>query len=187
MSRYRRLRGISRHVLPVIRTRLPQGRQLLAPPKRFAVATYRPGYCVWCQLPLREYRARKWHKECKFQFLSCIGYVVPPQGDKICANCGVAQWDTAHLLEIDHKYPIHHAKAAGIKPLVRAFLLENIQWLCAPCHRTKTAADAAASADARQAKKPQPVKKRRLQPWELMSPLFATEEDGDDGEPEDVT
>ena len=43
--------------------------------------------------------------------------------------------------EIDHRLAINIARAMGPEALRRAFTLENLLWLCSPCHRRKTRLD----------------------------------------------
>ena len=52
-----------------------------------------------------------------------------------CEACG----GIAH--ELDHRLGINVARALGPEALRRAFTLENMQWLCSPCHRRKTISD----------------------------------------------
>lgn len=51
------------------------------------------------------------------------------------------QFYQAREMEIEHEYPIHRGRMNGPKGLVRAFLLENLRWVCVPCHRAKTRAE----------------------------------------------
>lgn len=45
-------------------------------------------------------------------------------------------------VEIDHRIALLVAKASRcIDCLAYAFQMDNLQWLCQPCHRDKTAAD----------------------------------------------
>ena len=55
-----------------------------------------------------------------------IPYLDAAFGHK-CANCGT----TTRKLEVDHIWP------RGSHPELK-MKLENVQWLCSPCHRSKT-------------------------------------------------
>lgn len=140
-KRYRRLRGMVRHVLPVIRRAVPTGRSLMAW-KDFDGLRIR-GWCRWCRLPIAK-RGRRlyWDSECEWQMQSVIGHrMVPIWTPPLCESCGVP-----NQLEIEHRVAIHRARAIGVKALVGAFMLENIRWLCGRCHQAKTADERRAQA-----------------------------------------
>ena len=48
--------------------------------------------------------------------------------------------------ELDHRTPVMLAARQGTREYVRAFLPENLQWLCEECHRLKINEDAAYTA-----------------------------------------
>ena len=60
-----------------------------------------------------------------------------------CAHCG-----TTTNLELDH---IHNQASGGSNTLA------NAQWLCAPCHQTKTRREAAAGQQARRERRHRPT------------------------------
>ena len=179
MSRYRRLRGIACHVLPVLRGET--GGHFAAGAKQRALfrwsAKYnrevrRKGLCTWCRLPTK---GTYWHTDCQKQMLSCLGQVVSPthptenpmcdecgRRHQVCYICGEAHYDRkpgdrwVMRFEIEHEYPIHRGREQGMKALISCFLLENIKWACEPCHRAKTASERKDSAKRRRELK-QPV------------------------------
>ena len=181
-SKYRRLRGFVRHVLPVLRGHegghwAGRGRALIQWNSRHNRETRLKGVCSWCGLPVEEEGRTYWHKLCELQMRTTLGSAAGPQlGNRdVCAICGfdnrtdsdtafgaiksmglrpgpaqaVEWWKPPYQqfhqhereMEIEHQYPIHKGRRDGLKGLVRAFLLENLRWVCVPCHRAKTRAE----------------------------------------------
>ena len=189
-SRYRRLRGFVRYVLPGVGWSYPPGRVLLNP--RLLNLRVAPGRCTWCGLPLDNARERRWHRDCRRQFLACIGYVVRPASGEApeCAACGITKEELVRRaireedtdnrnmnLEIDHRYPIHAGREAGVKALIAAFDLDNIQYLCRPCHLAKTGDEQREAAARRRAAdeasgKRRPARPAPIPPQALMEPLL---------------
>ena len=174
MSRYRRLRGFALHVLPLIRARgMPDSRVAL----RWTDFTKerRTGYCVWCRLPVDTKGGRYWDADCERQLQVVLGRRVSPRGtdprkEVSCPECGETGWRKDRM-EIDHLYPIARAKLEGPKAVVRAFLIENLRWLCIACHRRKTADEARWRAALRRETESHRPKPRPL-PEELMAPML---------------
>lgn len=118
-----------------------------------------PGTCRWCNKPvtkiLKNGKISKatWHPECvkKYKFYYHSSYtkrVVWKRDKGKCANCshqclkkGTDGWD------LDHIVPLHLANGDPM-----AWELNNLQTLCKPCHKKKTAAEATARSIARKAK-----------------------------------
>jgi 5-methylcytosine-specific restriction endonuclease McrA len=135
------------------------------------------GTCRWCGLPIlrpdgRPDRRRNWHPECVETYKLCWpGHArqrVKERDHGICAGCGRdtvtrrlrrsgpitprpddaryagrycrAVWTERHAWELDHIVPLADG---GTHELV------NMQTLCRPCHRTKTAREAAERAQRR--------------------------------------
>ena len=127
------LRGMAHHVLPLLRQSIPNGRSLM----KNTLPQGRNGYCRWCGLRVTGKGRRLWDEDCNRQYGMVLGnYPTPgPWREARCAQCGVLSGS----LEIDHIYPIHQARESGDpKALVRAFLIENLQWLCVECHIVKS-------------------------------------------------
>ena len=155
MSRYRQLRGVVRHVLPRVRggrtsTRDPMGASFWGRKKTYRV-------CCWCS-PSVEPPARYWHQDCVLQYRAMRGESVLPTGPRICEVCGEPGQ------EIDHRVAIAVARKSGPREYVRAFLLENLRWLCRACHAAKTRAD-------RRAIMPEPLERATTAPQKPASVL----------------
>ena len=91
----------------------------------------------------------------------------------MCGACGGA------AAELDHRLAIEVVRTMGPDALMRAFTLENLQWLCRECHRRKTRLDrrlarylSGCSLDWRRARRVA----RRNQLWlnEFLKPLGVT-------------
>ena len=132
MSRYRQLRGVARHVLPNVRSGNTGSRDPMGSSFWYRRRTYR--VCCWCGLSV-EPPARYWHQDCALQYRAMRGESVTPAGPRECEECG------GPGEEIDHRVAISVARASGPRAYVRAFLLENLRWLCRPCHLRKTRED----------------------------------------------
>lgn len=120
----------------------------------------RPGICRWCNKPitkkLKNGKLSKstWHKECvqiyKFYFWPSYTRKIVWRRDKgKCAKChticdkkGPNGWD------LDHIVPLYQASGQ-----TWAWDLENLQTLCKPCHKQKTALEATERSEARKRKK----------------------------------
>ena len=148
-ARARGLRGMVIHLVPraerLCRNGVPTGRTILVNAHQLGRAPQ--GRCVWCRQPV-DGRRRRWHISCVRWFRISIGrYDTPiahgwlqpvvPKGPCPCGEPGA---------ELDHIVPCRLAARQGKRPFVRAFLPENLQWLCRGCHKRKTAADRRAMA-----------------------------------------
>ena len=141
-ARYRGLRGIVRHVLPAVRKGwtytvrdgVPGG----VPPLRNRIKAV----CWWCGLPTDDARRLRWHPDC-YRYYACArskgatvdfsyNYVIQPTG---CYLCGKPS------SELDHRVALSIAARRGPRAHARAFLPENLQWLCHECHMEKTRTD----------------------------------------------
>ncbi len=93
------------------------------------------GVCRWCH----EHTATihlTWHDYCLAAYRVASGQ--KPLGIQVttmCEGCG------GPAAELDHRLAINVARAMGPEALRRAFTLENLHWLCSPCHRRKTRLD----------------------------------------------
>lgn len=144
-SRYRALRGL------IYWSRRTEARGRALVPK--LLSRTRGGRCQWCRLTIYTYvddkrtdvvRTRAyWHEDCVNAYQIARGYqrsVGLPPGP--CAECG-----SETSLEVDHRDPLVDARESGDrKRILRAYTAANLQWLCADCHKIKTAAEAAARA-----------------------------------------
>ena len=175
LSKYRRLRGIVRHVLPILRGETdghspasPKQRALFRWSSKYNRQVRRKGQCTWCRLPLEGKGKTYWDKDCIAQMQSCLGMVVRPNKSKcdecgrkheVCYLCNKAHYDSEFgyrglmRFEIEHEYPIHQGREQGAKAFISCFLLENIKWACEPCHRIKTASERRDSAKRRREQK----------------------------------
>ena len=116
-------------------------------------------------------RVGSWHADCQRQRDSVVGWSVSPfifhegycrlcqRDHQFCPGCGRFHGARFHsaiqffevlrgephckglMFEVEHDYPIHRGWEDGVKDSVRAFLLENLRWLCEDCHKAKTAAE----------------------------------------------
>ena len=128
--RGRRLRGLVLH----------HRRHPSAHPRRLVTRTVSwgeppvRGVCRWCH----EHTAAihlTWHDYCLAAYRGASGQ--KPGGIQVtmCEGCG------GPAAELDHRLAINVARAMGPEALRRAFTLENLHWLCSPCHRRKTRLD----------------------------------------------
>ena len=95
------------------------------------------GICRWCQ---RSTEPRKtWHTPCVEAYIVAGGRTDLFQKSVIeYAPCPCG----ADATEVDHVIPLMLAKARGDRRgILRAYTLDNLQWLCQDCHRKKTAVD----------------------------------------------
>ena len=113
-----------------------------------------PGRCRWCGEPTPP-RARKdgtphatqpqWHKECVREYhraINTAGQVkalIKRDGRK-CQACGCEQSNWG--FEVDHIRPLWQSAGLELKERRAFFVLENLQLLCAPCHKEKSAREA---------------------------------------------
>lgn len=117
-----------------------------------------PGICRWCNQEVGQTKTGRiskstWHKDCvaKYKFYYWPSYtrkIVWRRDKGKCANCGTqcarkgpTGWD------LDHIIPLHLANGAEW-----AWELPNLQTLCKPCHKAKSASEATARSVARKAK-----------------------------------
>jgi len=125
-------------------------RRLPTPPYRamYQVAGVWHKNCRLCDRPLlrpdgRPDLRRNWHAECAEAYLAAtpnrIREIVFRRDRGLCAACGHDERLSGEW-EADHRVPL--IDGGGLE-------LSNVQTLCVPCHRTKTAREAAARARAR--------------------------------------
>ena len=114
------------------------------------------GLCRWCELPVPPQK-RTW---CGVGCVRAYGmaqglqrsadgsYLLSTPLDTSCAECGLAgawtndggRWPSFNL-EIDHIVALSVAFYRGERDRLRAYTLDNLQWLCHNCHAVKTADD----------------------------------------------
>lgn len=134
--RYRGLRGIVRHLIPLVREKGSVGLG------RDPVGTFASnkrggdtfGTCRWCGLPATNTKTggkRKWHTSC-VRYHSLARGRGEPYIKKTDCRCGKPG------TELDHKVSIGVAARLGERDYVKAFLPENLEWLCRVCHKAKT-------------------------------------------------
>ena len=158
-SRRRGLKGLLIHLRPRLEKALAQGRELRGK-RNFLPASYgwklHKGLCRWCQEPVDSNR-RRWHWTRILYYNAATGaghvgarrpdavpnhwgitpneYILPPEEQWECHLCGKPS------RELDHKVAIGVAAREGIRAVLRAFLPDNLQWLCHDCHVAKTRED----------------------------------------------
>ena len=149
---YRALRGVVRHITQVTskRTAAPKLASKVGEPRQW-------GTCKWCGLPISESR-RLWHFACSSLYYAFWGNppgrraiqpgpeveIPTPYGHtarrQVCPACGKA--GLVHF-ELDHIMAIGVARRLGLHFYRRAYMPENLWWICEPCHKLKTAFDRA--------------------------------------------
>ena len=92
------------------------------------------GVCRWCHEDTADIRLT-WHEYCLDAYRVASGQKPERIQLTMCETCG----DAAE--ELDHRLAIEVARTMGPDALMRAFTLENLQWLCRECHRRKTRLD----------------------------------------------
>ena len=112
------------------------------------------GTCTWCDETCD--KRRRWHPECAVTYLVAKGMVVhagtgrPVIKETPCAECGLPfgthrQGPMDYFgFEIDHELALSVAwerRRLGDARWWRAWTINNLRWLCRPCHVAKTAAD----------------------------------------------
>ena len=103
------------------------------------------GTCPWCNEPSGEPEP-SWHRECRRYYHAARGVTyfelngkrTPLVPKTPCVKCG----REAH--EIDHIVPLSTARWPNGTYLLKAWTLQNLQWLCRRCHSGKTAQEAKA-------------------------------------------
>ncbi len=110
------------------------------------------GKCRWCGLPTENKRLL-WHTECLTAYKLSVADTQwawkSEHGIVCCARCGkqtgrpVWEGGRRYGFEVDHIVPISVAWQRGWKPLIKALMLDNLQFLCRPCHVEKTRFDKA--------------------------------------------
>ena len=136
--RYQQLRGLVIHFhkeWPTVRLRQNFKRPLLPP---FHTTKATGGTCRWCKLPTgREHL--KWHPNCVHAYRAAAAQSLRylwAHVERPGCPCGQPGQ------ELDHKDALILAWTSGDpRRLVRAYSLDNILWLCRPCHREKTTND----------------------------------------------
>ena len=128
--RRRRHRGLALH----------HRRHASAHPRRLVNRTARwgeppvRGVCRWCHEDASSIQLT-WHEYCLDAYRVASGQKPERIQLTMCESCG----DAAE--ELDHRLAIEVARTMGPDALMRAFTLENLQWLCRECHRRKTRLD----------------------------------------------
>ena len=125
--------------------------------------------CDWCWEPVDEPRKRYWHSHCSIwsgaskcqlsPYSAHRGRNIPfttsePEWSIFwkdyhqflrCVVCGVHDSDldkrAYQRMEIEHELAISVAVELGRAAIIRAFMPDNLRYLCSNCHKTKTALD----------------------------------------------
>ena len=137
-DRYQQLRGLAIHFRkewPAVRLRRAFKRPLLP---SFQTTTAPGGACRWCNLPTGK-KHLKWHPHCVHAYRAAVTQTLrrlsPPEKRPACP-CGQPGQ------ELDHRDALILAWTSGNpRRLIRAYSLDNLLWLCRPCHRKKTTKD----------------------------------------------
>lgn len=118
-----------------------------------------PGICRWCNKPitklLKNGKLSKstWHNTCvnEYKLLHWPAYtrkMVWKRDKGICSQCG-SKCDRKGIngWHMDHIIPLYSAQGQ-----LWAWSMDNLQTLCKPCHKIKTANEASQRAAARKTK-----------------------------------
>ena len=139
-SSRRMLRGLIRHNrLRYFAPQVSFGRKLLPPSVDWADARRgADGFCRWCALSIggEKRKGARWHSDCYIAYRIAVDELSGVIGLDICARCGVAP-----ATDIDHRLAISVARELGARAWVRAFTIDNLQGLCAGCHKDKSRVD----------------------------------------------
>lgn len=132
-----------------------------------------PGCCEWCGEPVTEKR-RSWHPDCVTAFQlhnwpqTQIKHVRQRDGAK-CAICGERpqKWlrgreeywhdgarcsvERVDWLDLDHRVPLWSVRHLPAAERLTFYGPDNLWLLCGPCHKRKTAREAAERAQIRRA------------------------------------
>ena len=131
LMRRRRLRGL------VIHHRLHpsmHNRRLVLRTQRWGDTPPVRGICRWCGDPAATIDLT-WHRYCIDAYRVASGQ---HPGELQRTMCEVCAGPSA---ELDHRLAINVARAMGPAALRRAFVQENLRWLCRECHLRKTRFD----------------------------------------------
>ena len=162
IDRYRGLKGFARHVLPGLEVK--RSNRSRAALNAFGPIRRYDGHCRWCGgktdygLGYKRARPRAWHLSCLPYYFAATGVdaragVWATDGAfhaaypiTACAECGRDDLAYRGRGELDHRVAIALAARQGLREYARAFLPDNLQWLCSDCHKAKTASDVGAMA-----------------------------------------
>lgn len=139
-SSRRMLRGLIRHYRH--RFFAPQvglGRALITPSVSWADARRgADGFCRWCALSIggEKRKGARWHSDCYIAYRIAVDEPGGVIGLDICECCGAAP-----ATDIDHRLAISVARELGARAWMRAFTIDNLQGLCAGCHKDKSRVD----------------------------------------------
>ena len=121
-------------------------RELITPS---TVQDNKPGQrrCAWCELPIPvDVNKRKWcHVGCVKAYCVARGLTRIPSGQFVirygpCSQCGKKDKETTN--ELDHVVSLAVAYWQNDeRARLRAYLTDNLQWLCSKCHKEKTRVD----------------------------------------------
>ena len=109
------------------------------------------GQCRWCGGPV-DFPRRYWHNGCYRAWSMAKGLTVESNRgvpllswrNRTCAECGTGQDGETWSFELDHKLPLSIAwETRDWKTILSAYTLDNLQWLCSDCHKSKTKTDMA--------------------------------------------
>ena len=127
------------------------------PPKPAAYSTAKPGNCRYCGKPIldKEGKPRKrasWHEDCveEYKAIYWPGHTrrIVWHRDRVqCAKCPTKAKTKGGDWHVDHITPLIEAKGN-----IEFWKLPNLQTLCHPCHKEKTAREATERAARRKAK-----------------------------------
>ena len=132
LVRRRQLRGLLIHGRPAVARRLSRAGQGYARALLGELAPAPRSRCQWCLE--EDVSFRTMHPGCRRAFNAAQARGEIPAGPCIC--CGGAGE------EVDHQVSLALAWARGdVKGILRAYLLDNLQWLCHGCHCSKTRRD----------------------------------------------
>lgn len=130
LIRRRRLRGLAIHHR---RHLSKHARRLILRTARWKEPAVR-GICRWCGDPAATIDLT-WHRYCLDAYYVASGQRPSELQRTMCEICA------GPSDELDRRLAINVARALGPEALRRAFVQENLRWLCRECHLRKTRFD----------------------------------------------
>ncbi len=130
IARRRQLRGL---VLHFRRHPADHPRRLVNRTARWGEPPVK-GVCRWCY-PKTANPDSRWHDYCLNFYWVASGQQPEEIQHTLCEICG------NEATELDHRMAIEVARTLGRNAMLRAFMPDNLRWLCSDCHKRKTKQD----------------------------------------------
>ena len=174
--RIRQLRGLLVHA-KIDLDHPPTGRDRRAIVPSLSSHRKYDGICRWCQRPTNVGRT-VWHLYCLPAYHAARGVQMDALSKPLVPNTNCPCGNPGH--ELDHHIAISLAQARhSRREILRAHILDNLQWLCSACHRQKTADDMRRIANLRAGRAESHIPRRSKTPPPGQLPLgLNTQHDG---------